>query len=47
MGIGLNYIFTVLTTAGNTFIDNYDNAPKLPEYLSNFVGTLAESHSFV
>ena len=47
MGIGSNYISTVLTTAGNTFIDNYNNAPKLPEYLSNFVGTLAESHSFV
>lgn len=47
MGIGSNYISTVLTTAENTFIDNYNNAPQLPEYLSNFVGTLAESHSFV
>ena len=47
MGIGSSYTSIALTTAGNTFIDNYNNAPQLPEYLSNFVGTLAESHSFV
>lgn len=46
MGIASSFTSVALTEAGNTYMDNYNNPPQRADYLSTYVNSPAESHSY-